>query len=315
MQKMKKISYKMKKIHLIFVFTVLMAHVGFAQQDPMFTQYNYNMQTVNPAYAGSWERLGFLVLGRYQWVGMDGAPTTYTFSMQSPTRNDNVSWGLNVISDKIGKEKRLTLAGDYSYRVQFSDKTFMRLGIKGGITNYSNPLSTYDQYSGNDEAASEDVEAKYLPNFGVGAFLYSEKYYVGFSIPKLIENDLSDNYQNFSTYSEMRHFFLSAGYVFTLNENLKFKPTGLLKAVVGSPLQVDVTGNVIIKDKVWLGAMYRFGDSFGFLAQFVANDRIRIGYSVDFTTTEMQYSSNGTHELMISYELGVNKKWSTPRAF
>lgn len=305
----------MKKIQLIIIVIVFAVKAGYAQQDPMYTQYNFNMQTVNPGYAGSWERMGFMVLGRYQWLGMDGAPTTYTFSLQSPTRNENVAWGINVISDKIGKEDRLTLSGDYSYRIRFSNETFLRFGLKAGLTNYSNPLSTYNQYSGNDDVASQDVEAKYLPNFGIGLFLYSEKYYMGLSVPKIVESDLLDNYQNYSTYSEMRHFFFTAGCVFKLNEDLKFKPTGLVKAVVGAPVQFDLTANFLLRDKIWFGAMYRWGDSYGFLGQFIFNNGMRLGYSVDFTTSDLQKSHNGTYELMISYELGANKKWSTPRIF
>lgn len=299
----------------MIIATVFAFGHGYAQQDPMYTQYNFNIQTINPAYAGTWDRLGFLVLGRYQWLGMDGAPTTYTFSVQSPTRNENVAWGLNAMSDKIGKEKRLTFAADYSYRVKVSSRSFLRMGLKAGITSYSNPLSAYESYSGNDPAAAEDVESRYLPNFGIGAFLYSTDYYIGISVPKIVESSLSDNYQNYSTDSEMRHFYFSAGYVFKLGESLKFKPTGLLKAVKGAPLQFDVTGNFLIKDKVWLGAMYRLGDSFGFIGQFVFDEHIRIGYAVDFTTTELQYSHNGTHEIMVSYEIGNSKKWTTPRAF
>lgn len=307
----------MKKIHVILIVLMLSlaAKVGRAQQDPMFTQYNFNLQTINAAYAGTWDNLGFLALGRFQWITMDGAPTTYTLSVQSPIRGENMAWGLNVIADKIGREKRLTFAGDYSYRIHITDKTNFRLGLKVGVTNYSNPLTDYTQYPGQADSYTGDVDVKFLPNFGVGAFLSSDRYYVGLSVPKIIQNDVKYSDGSYSSFSEMRHFFLIGGYVFNLSENLKFKPTGLVKGTIGSPIQFDLTANFLIKERIWLGAMYRWGDSFGFIAQFVFDEHVRIGYAIDFTTTEIRNYHNGTHELMISYELGMRKKWKTPRMF
>lgn len=316
---MRKNISKMKKLQII---VCLLLVLGFlyksseAQQEPMYTQYNFNVQTINPAYVGTWESLGFLVLGRYQWVGMNDAPRTYTFSMQGPTRWEKVSLGLNVIADKVGLEKRLTLAGDYSYLLRLTDRTFLRLGLKAGVTNYSNPLTEYTGYPENgEEVYTEDIDSKYIPNFGVGAFLYSENFYVGFSVPKIIESDLTDNGTHYSAYSEMQHFYLSAGYIFKLSENLDFKPTMLTKYTFGDAPQLDLTGNFLICDRVWLGAMCRIGDSFGFIGQFVLGEHTRIGYAVDFTTSKLRKASNGTHEFMVSYEFGTRDKWDTPRRY
>jgi type IX secretion system PorP/SprF family membrane protein len=283
----------------------------------MFTQYNFNTQTINPAYAGTWESMGFLALGRYQWLGMDGAPTTYTFSMQTPTRNEKVALGLNVINDQIGREQRLSLFGDYSYRLRVAEQTYLRLGLKFGVTNYNNILSRYAQNDedGHDPASDGEIDARYMPNFGVGAFLYSERFYVGFSIPKMIKNEFKNNFANLSTEAEMRNFFLMAGYVVNISEDLKFKPTFLTKAVYGAPVEVDLTANFLLKDKIWLGATYRTGDSYGFIAQWIFDRKLRIGYAIDFTTTPLQSFHNGSHELMVSYELGLRRKWSSPRMF
>ena len=317
----KKITMRIKnnryKALILIPVLVLLAKMSSAQQDPMFTQYNFNMQTINPAYTGTWESMGFLVLGRYQWAGMDGAPTTYTFSLQTPANKDKVGMGLNVINDKIGREQRLSLFGDYSYRLKMGEKSFLRLGLKFGVTNYNNILSQYAQNDedGRDPASEGEIEARYMPNFGVGAFLYSNNYYLGFSIPKVISNEFKDNYSNFSVESEIRHFFLSAGYVVPVSEYLKFKPTVMAKASRGVPLEFDFTANFLLKDQFWLGAMYRMGDSYGFIAQWIFDKRLRLGYSIDFTTTPLQSFHNGTHELMVSYEIGFRKKWSTPRMF
>lgn len=302
---------------VVVLILVLTVKISRGQQDPMFTQYNFNTQTINPAYAGTWESMGFLVLGRYQWVGMDGAPTTYTFSMQTPTRKEKVALGINVINDQIGREQRLSLYGDYSYRLKISEQSYLRLGLKFGVTNYNNILSNYLQNDedGRDPMSDGEIDVRYMPNYGIGGFLYSKNYYIGFSVPKIIRNEFKDNFANFSTRSELRHFFLIAGYVFDLSDDFKFKPTFLTKATMGAPVDFDFTANFLIRDQFWLGAMYRTGDSYGFIAQWVFDKKLRLGYAIDFTTTKLQRFHNGTHELMVSYELGFKRKWSTPRMF
>jgi type IX secretion system PorP/SprF family membrane protein len=300
------------------VILLLAVKLSVAQQDPMYTQYNFNLQTVNPAYAGTWDNLGFLVLGRHQWVGMGGGPKTYTFSLQTPTRFPNVALGLNVVSDKVGLEKRLMANADYSYRVRVSEDSYLRLGIKAGITNYMNNLTEYTGFPGDpgDPMFMSDIDVRVMPNFGVGAFLFSDDYYVGLSLPKIIQNEFKNNYNNYSTWSEMRHFFLIAGYVFDLTDGIKFKPTLLTKATWGAPVEFDFTANILLREKFWLGAMYRTGDSYGFIAQWIFDKQLRVGYSIDFTTTRLQHYHNGTHEIMVSYELSsLRRKWSTPRMF
>ena len=295
-----------------------------AQQDPMYTQYMFNQQTVNPAYTGSWESLSFMVLARQQWAGMAGAPETYTFSMQAPLKNERVALGLNVINDKIGKEKRFYMFGDYSYLLPIKEDMNLRLGLKGGFVNYTNNLTEYQtNHPGSgiiDPSFQGDIDRKFVPNFGVGAFLYGRKYYVGFSIPRILSQDFENNYNNLSVNAEMRHYFLNAGLVFDLSESVKFKPTMLTKATFssenGAPVELDLTANFLIKERFWLGAMYRTGDSFGFIAQWIIDKKLRIGYSYDYTTTKLQNFHNGSHEVMISYEMRFLKEmFASPRYF
>ncbi len=307
------------KIVLGLFILLAFAQQTIAQQDPTYTQYNFNTQTINPAYAGSWESLGFMVLGRNQWVGIKGAPETITFSIQSPTRNENVGLGFNIISDKLGRESKFGISGDYSYRLQLKrGRTYLRLGLKAGMTNYTNNLSQYAQYassSSDDPINQIDIDGKYLLNFGFGAFLYSERFYLGLSVPKLLENKYISDYTNYSSIAEIRHFYLQGGYAWDLSEDIKFKPTFLARVTSGSPASFDLTANFIFKDKVSLGAMHRFGDSFGFIGQWLFDKKLRIGYSIDFTISELQHYSGGTHEVMVSYELGYRTRWTSPRMF
>jgi type IX secretion system PorP/SprF family membrane protein len=283
---------------------VIAANASFAQQDPMYTQYFFNTQTINPAYAGSWESLGFMALARHQWIGFDNAPRTYTFSMQSPMRNERVALGLNVISDNIFKEKRFGLWGDYSYKVDFDESTSLRMGMKAGFTNYSNNLLDYSLVDENDPLFQSDLENKFIPNFGAGLFLTNPWYFVGFSVPKLLHNDITEeNPNNFSVQAEFRHFYLQGGMIFNLNEFVKFKPTFMTKALKGVPPQFDFTANFLLMEKFWLGAMLRTGDAYGFIAQWIFDKDLRIGYSYDFSTTKLQNYHSGSHEIMISYEM------------
>ena len=295
-----------------------------AQQDPMYTQYMFNTQTINPAYTGTWESLSFMVLSRQQWAGLEGAPQTYTFSMQAPLQNERVALGLNVISDVVGLEKRFYMFGDYSYLLPINQGMKLRLGLKGGFTNYSNNLTEYrtnTSVSGIvDPSFQGEIDKKFVPNFGVGGFLFGEKYYVGLSIPKILSQDFENNYNNLSVNADMRHYFLMAGLVFNLGENVKFKPTMLTKATFssesGAPAELDLTANFLLKEKFWLGAAYRTGDSFGFIAQWIIDKKLRIGYAYDYATNNLSNFHSGSHEIMISYEMRFLKEmFASPRYF
>ena len=317
MKMSKKMRYILNIRWGVLFLMFLLANRTVAQQDPMFTQYNFNTQTINPAYAGTWGNMGFLVLGRHQWVGITGAPTTYTFSFQTPSKFQNVALGLNVITDKVGFEKRFMANADYSYRLKISDETLLRLGIKGGITSYTHNLSAYTGYPGDpaDPMFMSDIDTKILPNFGIGAFLYNEDFYIGLSSPKILKNEFQTNYSNYSSWAELRHFFLIGGYVFHLSESVKFKPTFLARSILGASMVVDLTANFLLGEKIWLGGNYRTGDSFGFIAQWIYENQLRIGYGVDFSTTPLHSFHNATHEIMVSYELVKRRKWSSPRMF
>jgi len=287
----------------IIIFMVLFSTSANAQQEPTYTQYMFNTQTINPAYAGTWEALGFMMLAREQWVGIDGAPSTQTFSFQNAHKNERTGYGLNIINDKYGKEKRFSVFGDYSHMVQVTNNLKLRMGLKAGFSAYSNNLSDYDVITPDDPFFQGEVDYKFMPNFGIGLFLYQNNFYAGISIPKIVNNEFENNYNNYSSQAEIRHYYIMGGYVFNISEKLIFKPTMLGKMVQGAPAQFDFSANFLISEKVWLGAMYRSGDAYGFLAQWVINNKLRLGYSVDFAIGEIGGYQNGTHEVMISYEI------------
>jgi len=288
-----------------------------AQQDPMYTQYMENMITINPAYAGSKDMLSMMAVSRNQWVSMPGAPVTRTFSIHSPITGSNMGLGLSVLSDQIDPIKQTGVYFDYSYTLHFGGNQNLALGLKGGINFYQAGLSTLATNDSGDPVFASDINRNFLPNIGVGAFFHTDRYYLGLSLPKLIENTINKNSvatQNVS--KEQIHIFFMAGYVFDLNRIVKFKPSILTKYVKNAPVSFDLNGNFLFYDRLWLGAMYRVGDSFGGLFQIQATNQLKIGYSYDLPINLLGAYNGGTHEIMVSYDFNFGRgKIRSPRYF
>lgn len=295
-----------RNILTIFII-LLLPWNSFSQQDPIFTQYMFSTQVINPAYAGMWEKIGFSSLIRKQWAGIDRTPLTEFISFHSPLKSEFVGVGLTVMNDHFARENRLSVFGDYAYEVSLTPETRLRLGLKVGFMNYKNPLTEYQLYPDGeyDPAFAEDVDLKFLPNFGVGAFLYQENYYISFSIPKMIENSFKMNVNNYSTQAEVRTFYLGGGYVFrilTMN-NMIFKPTAMIRATLGTPLQFDISANILLREKLWLGVMSRSGDAVCFTTQWFMTNNLRVGFAMDVTYTDIYPYQNGTYEITLGYDI------------
>ncbi len=289
-----------------------------AQQEPLYTQYMFNTVSVNPAYAGTRNAMNILALSRLQWAGLEGAPRTNSLTMHTPINNYKMGVGFSIVSDKIGPVNNFYFNFNYAYRVNLTEKMVLSMGIKGGIYNYKAGLDDLNVGSGTDASFNGNVEQKWQPNAGAGLYLYSDKWYAGFSIPKLIQTDLSGNQTTASNLSSLkRHYFLMAGYVFDINQDFKFKPSFINKVVEGAPPSTDVTAQVLYLNKYWLGATYRFGDALAFLANIQLNRQLMVGYSYDFSVSSLNHYNNGSHEIIISYDFDgfLKKKVISPRFF
>jgi type IX secretion system PorP/SprF family membrane protein len=289
------------------IFFILVSLQSVAQQDPIFTQYMYNGQVINPAYAGIWEKAGFTALVREQWAGINHAPLTQSISIHSPLNNESIGIGLNIINDTYAREKRLTILADYAYEIHLTPFQRLRFGVKFGFTNYKNPLTEYQLYPDGefDPAFSQDIDLKFLPNFGVGAFLYEDNYYIGIAVPKLIENDFSYNYQNYSTQSEVRTIYLNGGYVFFLDpfSRFIFKPTFMIRASWDYPIQYDLAANLLIYERLWVGLMFRSGNAICATSQWLINKNLRLGFAMDIVYNEIFPYQNGTYEFTLGWDM------------
>ncbi len=305
-----------KSILILFVL-LFVGWKASAQQDPMFTQYMHNPVSINPAYAGSRGTLNFVAMHRQQWVGIDGAPKTLTLSVNSPFLGYNVGIGLSLIHDEIGPIKQTGIYADYSYHLKVTTKTKLAFGLKGGMNMYDVNLLNLIGAQNDDHLSLYGARKLFLPNFGVGSYLYSNRFYVGFSIPKMLQNSLSDD-ENTLNYAnkEERHLFLTGGVVLDIAENIKFKPSTTIRIVSGSPVSAEVSAAILLHDRLWVGGMFRLGDSVGALVKFDLTDQLSLGYSYDLTQSGLKPFNQGTHEVFVSYDVAFkSKKILSPRYF
>jgi type IX secretion system PorP/SprF family membrane protein len=296
----------MKQTLVITLLLCILVFKGFGQMEPILTQYMFNMQPINPAYAGMWEKVGFSTLVRKQWAGIDRSPLTQVFSFYTPV-NTKVAIGLNVTNDNFGLESKLGIFGDYAYEVAITPKSHLRLGLKYGFLNYKNPLSQYLLYPDNqfDLAFAEDVDLKFLPNFGVGGFLYQDNYYISLSIPKMLRNDFKANINNYNIEAQIQTIYLAAGYVFRFIQYnyLVFKPTIMIAAPIGLPAQYDLGANFMLREQLWLGMMMRSGKAVSFVSQWITDNNLRIGFAMDMAYSEIFPYQYGTYEFTLGFNM------------
>lgn len=286
-----------------------------AQQDPLYSQYMFNMLAVNPAYAGSADIFTVMALSRHQWVGLEGAPSTQTLLAHTPLKREAMSVGLSILNDRIGPTRQTGAHADLAYRIRTGPESRLAFGLKGGVNLYQADLAglaTVDP-----DAANASVRGEVMPNFGFGLWWHSARHYAGLSTPKLLENEIDARTgSGIVTAVERRHYFLTAGYVLDLNRSVKFKPSIMARMVQGAPLSVDVNANFLFHERIWLGALYRVGNGFGVLGQYQASDQFRVGYAFDLTTTRIGAYNAGTHEVMVNYDLRFfTGRASSPRYF
>lgn len=329
----------MKKV-LLSISLLLAAYTTVqAQQDPRFSQYMFNQLALNPAYTGTTEALSVTLLGRYQWVGIDGSPQTGTLSAHLPFGAEKKAGvGALLAYDRIGITQTTSFFGSYAYKFILGENR-LSVGLNGGVhylaTDDSqlqtNPLMI-DPLTG-DPVFAQGSLRRLLPNFGLGLYFYKPNgYYVGVSAPHLLNNNLRNDAQNVALVAKQyRHYNFMAGAVVGRG-GLKFRPSVLVKAVpVNAPVQVDLSALFLIKDVLWLGGSYRtavgnrnnVGDvqaigteSANAIVAFELKNGLKIGYAYDMTFSQLQQYTSGSHEIILSYDMkSKGVRYHTPRYF
>ncbi len=297
-----------------------------AQQDAQYTQYMYNTISVNPAYAGSRGVMSIMGLHRSQWVGLEGAPRTQTLTLNTPIGdNERVGLGFSIVNDEIGPTDETYFGVDFSYTIPTSEEGKLSFGLKAGGHLLNIDFLRLTQFNANDALFEANIDNKFSPQVGIGAYYHTEKFYFGLSAPNLLETDhfdestTSSDSDAVSFLAEERiNYYLISGYVFDINPDLKLKPAILAKLVFGAPLQVDLSANFLLYDRLTLGAAYRWSAAVTGQIGFQISDAMMIGFAYDRETTELGQAqfNDGSYEVMLRFELF--KKYNrmlTPRFF
>ncbi|KAF2342892.1 PorP/SprF family type IX secretion system membrane protein [Flavobacterium tistrianum] len=301
-----------RKLLLLFLLSVCCA--TYAQQDAQYTQYMYNTININPAYAGSRGVLSIFALHRDQWVGLDGAPKTNSFSVNAPINGSKLGLGVSLVNDKIGPTTENQFSVDLSYTVPTSETWKLSFGIKGTADIFNLDASKLNPADQGDPQF-QNLDNDFSPNVGAGIYWHSNKVYIGFSVPNFIQTSRYDD-NDVAIYKDKINYYLMGGYVFDFSQEVKFKPAALMKMVEGAPLQLDVSANFLFFEKLTLGAAYRWDAAVSAMAGFQITEGLYVGYGYDSETTQLRHYNSGSHEIFLRYEfLSSKSRITTPRFF
>ena len=310
----------MKKI--ITSFALAFAVVGFAQQDPQFSQYQFNQMVINPAYAGSRDALSAVVNVRQQWSGFDGAPRTQAFSLHGPLKKKRIGLGLSGYADQIGPKKTVGVYGSFAYILPITNKLKLSFGLRGGIVSYNFDWSKISYQNPNEGPSNFSPQSQHtIVDVDAGLFLKSNSFYCGISVTHLNGAKIyNENISVINTpttynlnYNLNTHMFFIISKGFKLSENLVFNPTIMIKTVKGITTG-DINANFLIKQRVWIGTFYRGENSIGALLQVYVTEKLRIGYAYDVSMSHVQRQLGSGHEIMIGFDFNtVKSKMLSPR--
>jgi type IX secretion system PorP/SprF family membrane protein len=306
----------MKKIFLILL--IGLTTLGYSQQDAQFSNYMYNTLSFNPAYAGSRGTKSIFLSQRSQWIGLDGAPTTNALSYHSPIGSSNLGVGLSIMNDAIGPVEENSVSLDVSYSINTSYDYKLAFGFRASAHMLNVDFMKLNIFNPGDVLAQNNINNRFSPNIGVGLFWYSDKNYIGFSIPNLLETRHINRNLNAGVSSvskERLHYHFIAGYLFDINQDILFKPALLTKVVSGAPLQLDLSANFQMYEKFTIGASYRLDAAVSFLTGFQLNPSWFVGYGYDLDTNTLSSFNSGSHEVFLRYEVFRSNQQKAPRFF
>lgn len=299
------------KTVISFIFILLLVHGGYAQQEPQYTQYMLNQMAINPAVAGKDSYTDVRSNNRYQWVGVTDAPRTYMLTLSAPFKKRNMGIGANIYTDIVGPTRRVGISLAYAYHIKLTQKTRMSLGLSAGIQQWGidgHKLVLHDE---GDSHLLIQYQTRTVPDLGAGIYVHNETWYLGFSAPQLYQSPIRlykgvDNKGTLVT-----HLLLNGAYKFKLSDDFKLEPSVMVKYAKPAPVKFDGGLRLIYQEQIWLGASYRHNDAFTALIGFMYKNYLMIGYSYDFTTTNIRKYSTGTHELMLGlrFSKGQSKHW------
>ncbi|MBL7883489.1 MAG: type IX secretion system membrane protein PorP/SprF [Bacteroidia bacterium] len=299
----------MKK-HIYILLLIVISFVAKAQQLPHYSNYMVNDYVMNPAIGGSNSYFEGKSNNRYQWVGITDAPRTYILSVNGPTKSLKMGLGGLLFTDIVGPTRRTGFYLSYAYHLKLNEKIRLSFGITAGLLQFAVDGSKITLRDPSDAVISNGIQTALMPDFGAGFYLYStdKKWYVGASVPQIMQNKIKFYEYSTSTLSKLAtHYYATAGYKFDVNDDFKIEPSTCIKYVQPAPLQFDIGLRGIYKDKYWIGGAFRYLDAISAMVGITLQENILFAYSYDFTTTAIRKYSTGTHEIMIGLKFHQQK--------
>ena len=305
-------------IRLFLVLSSLFfTEVFYSQIFPNFNQYIYNSNVINPAYAGSSERLNITAASRFQWLGIRGAPNTQFLSVHSLlTKKQPIGFGVSIVNDNLGYENSFLINGDLSYTINTSLYNKLSFGVKLGLGSFSldDDLLIDDRVIGDASLASQgDLSTSWKLNLGFGVFYQTRTFYLGVSTPRII-NSIHTNRLNTveGTPSNAISYFINTGYIYKVRNDLSLKPAVLLRLNDSNPISYDLSMNFLINQRYWLGVLYGSDQSLGIISTIKLDDKFRIGYSYDYSFQNLSINATSSHEIFLKYQLKLRPKCNCP---
>ncbi len=273
---------------------------GFSQQLPQYTQYMLNEMAINPAVSGKDDYADVRSNNRYQWVGVTDAPRTYMLTLHGPIKAKNMGIGMNLYTDIVGPTRRTGLNFSYAYHMKVKDDMFLSMGLSAGVLQWGIDGSKLILRDDGDQNLLSTYQTTYVPDFGAGLYFHKkDRFYFGLSLPQIYQAPIK-LYEGAGKNSKIvNHFNLNGAYKFDLGDDFKIEPSFLVKYEIPTPPKIDVGMRVIYQEQIWLGGAYRHNDAFTALIGYFYKNYLMIGYSFDFTTTNIKKYSTGTHEIML----------------
>jgi len=292
----------MLRLSSLLLFIISIATINLqAQQDPLYNQYLFNQAMINPAYVGTYNVTNATLLTRSQWTGIKGTPQTQTLSLSSTFRNEKLGAGLLMINDQLGINKNNELQASFAYKLLFEEGT-LAFGMQAGFVSYQ-----YN-YSDLNLEVIDQVIARQIPNFakptlGAGIFYRDNKFYMGLSVPRILDITIDDGVSKSTRYK--RHYYLSSGFLIDSFESIKIKPSFLIKIIDGKSESADFNTSVLIANVIWAGASLRNLETLAFNLQIDISKKFRFGYIYELPSKSLVGSTFGSHEIMINIDLGL----------
>lgn len=299
------------KRFIYILFGILLLASANAQQLPQYTQYMLNEFAINPAVAGKEEFADVRSNNRYQWVGITDAPRTYMLTVHGPMKLKNMGLGMNLFTDIVGPTRRVGLNFSYAYHIKLNEETKVSLGLSAGVLQWGIDGHKLQLHDAGDENLLTQYQTTYVPDFGAGVLVYSKKYYIGIAVPQMYQSKIN-LYPGVESKSKLvTHFNVNGAYKFNLDDDFIIEPSFILKYATPAPMKLDVGVRGIYREQVWLGAAYRHNDAVTALIGYLYKNYLMIGYSYDFSTTNIRRYSSGTHEVMLGLRFSRqhNRAW------